>query len=99
MDIMKQFYNVKDQKEDKIARCFREETDAKFDRLTTEFDQISDVQNTEKNFVNQLVIAPHDAKKWGQYAQFCLRNDMQLKAEQCLQKQIVLQGGELSVSN
>ena len=43
MDIMKQFYNVMDQKEDKIARCFREETDAKFDRLTTEFDQISDV--------------------------------------------------------
>jgi hypothetical protein len=43
LDIMKQFYNVKDQKEDKIARCFREETDAKFDRLTTEFDQISDV--------------------------------------------------------
>lgn len=46
----------------------KEEAAQKYNRLTLEFDRIGDVANAEKNFVNQLILNPKDAAKWGEYA-------------------------------
>jgi hypothetical protein len=54
------------------------------------------VENAEKNFVNHLTDDPSDAAKWGEYAQFCLRYGLKIKAEQCLYKQIECEGGRLT---
>lgn len=48
----------------------------KYHRLATEFEQINDIVNADKHFVNQLILNPDDSKKWGDYANFCLRNDL-----------------------
>ena len=51
-----------------------------------------DVENAERNFVNHLVDYPNDAEKWEEFAQFCLRYGLQIKAEQCLYKVIECTG-------
>ena len=51
-DITKQYYQIEELKDDKMAGSFKEEPAAKYNRLAQEFDQISDVENTEKNFIN-----------------------------------------------
>lgn len=55
--------------------------------------------NAEKHYVNQLILSPEDAAKWGDYANFCLRNDMQLKAEECLQRQLHLRKNAWTVQD
>lgn len=67
----------------------------KFDRLALEFDTVREIENAEKNFVNHLVDEPTDATKWEEFAQFCLRYDLQIKAEQCVYKTIECKGGQM----
>lgn len=83
-DLSKQYFTLEEQRADRIAVSHKEELAQKYARLATEFDQINDVQNAEKNFVNQLVLDPTNEKKWGEFAYFCLKHDLQLKAEECL---------------
>lgn len=47
--------------------------------------------------MNQLVDAPADGEKWEEFAQFCLRYGLQIKAEQCLYKTIECRGGEMDI--
>ena len=96
-DIVTQFENISTQREDKNYESFRESHNQKFDRLAEEFDTIREVETAEKNFVNNLVDSPDDTEKWGEFAQFCLRYGMQIKAEQCLYKKIECSGGEMDV--
>merc|ERR1712060_356542 len=49
------------------------------------------------NFVNHLVEHPTDADQWEKFAQFCLRYDLQIKAEQCVYKTIECRGGEMDM--
>ena len=83
-DISKQYFAIEEMKSDRVTNSYQEHLMQKYSRLATEFEQINDIENAEKNHVNQLILNPDDAKKWGEYANFCLRNDMQLKAEECL---------------
>lgn len=56
-----------------------------------------DIENAERNFVNHLVDNPGDAEKWEEFAQFCLRYGLQIKAEQCLYKMIDCNGGHIDI--
>jgi hypothetical protein len=85
-DIAKQYTAIEDAKSDCIAASHKKHPMQKYSRLASEFEQINDVANAEKNYVNQLILGPNDAKKWSDYANFCLRNDLQLKAEECLNR-------------
>lgn len=80
-DIVSQFENISGAREDKFYESFRETTLEKFDRLALEFDTVRDIENAERNFVNHLVDEPNDARKWEEFAQFCLRYGLQIKAE------------------
>ena len=83
-DISKQYFNLEERKAERIGSSHKENLQEKFNRLAIEFDQINDVDNAEKNFVNQLILSPQNDKKWGEYAMFCLKNDLQMKGEQSL---------------
>lgn len=41
--------------------------------------------------------APADGEKWEEFAQFCLRYGLQIKAEQCLYKTIECRGGVMDI--
>ena len=47
--------------------------------------------------MNHLVDEPNDTTKWEEFAQFCLRYGLQIKAEQCLYKTIECGGGDMDV--
>ena len=80
-------------REDKFYESYSEDTTQKFDRLAQEFDTVRDIENAERNYVNHLVDHPNDGAKWEEFAQFCLRYGLQIKAEQCLYKMIDCNGG------
>ena len=92
-DIISQFENITGARQDKIEESFKETITQKFDRLALEFDTVRDIENAEKNFVNTLVDEPNNSKIWESFTQFCLRYNLQIKAEQCLYKTIECQGG------
>ena len=94
-DIVTQYEHITSAREDKVAESFFETASQKFDRLAIEFDTVRDIENAERNFVNQLVDNPNSADKWEEFAQFCLRYGLQIKAEQCLYKMIECQGGDM----
>jgi len=87
-DIISQFENITGARQDKIEESFKETITQKFDRLALEFDTVRDIENAEKNFVNTLVDEPNNSKIWESFTQFCLRYNLQIKAEQCLYKTI-----------
>ena len=87
-DIISQFENITGARQDKIEESFKETITQKFDRLALEFDTVRDIDNAEKNFVNTLVDEPNNSKIWESFTQFCLRYNLQIKAEQCLYKTI-----------
>ena len=91
-DIVNQFESITGAREDKVYEGYSETQTVKFDRLAREFDTVRDVENAERNFVNHLVDYPNDAEKWEEFAQFCLRYGLQIKAEQCLYKVIECTG-------
>ena len=68
-------------REDKFYESYSEDTTQKFDRLAQEFDTVRDIENAERNYVNHLVDHPNDGAKWEEFAQFCLRYGLQIKAE------------------
>lgn len=80
-DIITQFENIQGARDDKIHESYKETVTEKFGRLALEFDTLRDIENAEKNFVNHLVDEPNDGEKWEEFAQFCLRYDLQIKAE------------------
>ena len=94
-DIVTQLEVVEGARLDKVCEGVQEDSAQKFSRLALEFDTITDVENAEKNFVNHLIDHPQDGKKWGEFAQFALRYGLQIKAEQCVFKQIECNGGEM----
>lgn len=53
---------------------------------------ICDVQCAEREYVNILIDDPTSSDKWYEFALFSLKFDMQAKAEQYLDKVIVLRG-------
>lgn len=65
--------------------------------MAEEFDTVRDIENAEKNFVNHLVDHPDDSQKYEEFAQFCLRYGLQIKAEQCLYKTIECYGGVMDL--
>lgn len=79
-----------------IDQCFKEEQKSKNDRLSKEFSVVNDIENTERQLVNQLIETPTDSEKWLEYAMYCLGNNQQLKAEQFLAKVLKLNGGHIS---
>jgi hypothetical protein len=87
-DIISQFESITAGREEKIEESFKETITQKFDRLALEFDTVRDIDNAEKNFVNTLVDEPNNSKIWESFTQFCLRYNLQIKAEQCLYKTI-----------
>ena len=87
-DIVTQFEKLRGEEDDKIEMSFRESSQDKYDRLAMEYDTVRDLENAEKNYINQLIENPTDSKKWGEFAQFSLRYGLQSKAEQCIFRQI-----------
>ena len=87
-DLTNQFSIIEERKCDRIASSFTELPKEKFSRLAAEFDAVADVANAEKHYVNHLIDFPADADKWGEYAQFALKHGLQIKAEQCINRQI-----------
>ena len=75
-DIVSQLEVVEGSRLDKICEGYQEDSSQKFTRLALEFDTIQDLENAEKNFVNHLIDHPQDANKWGEFAQFALRNGL-----------------------
>ena len=94
-DIVSQLEVIEGARQDKICEGYQEDSATKFSRLALEFDTLTDLESAEKNFVNHLVDHPTDGKKWGEFAQFALRYGLQIKAEQCLFKQIECDGGQI----
>jgi tetratricopeptide (TPR) repeat protein len=94
-DIVSQLEVIEGGRQDKICEGYQEDSATKFSRLALEFDTLTDLESAEKNFVNHLVDHPTDGKKWGEFAQFALRYGLQIKAEQCLFKQIECDGGQM----
>ena len=94
-DIISQLEVIEGSRLDKIHEGVQETTAEQYTRLAQEFDTITDVENAEKNYINHLIEHPNDGKKWGEFAQFSLRYGLQIKAEQCIHKQIACNGGTI----
>jgi len=95
-DIVQQFQKIQLSQEDKVYESFSENQEHKCARLAQEFDTVCDLQRSERHYINYLVDHPNDGSKWAEYAQFCLRYGLQIKAEQCLLRQINCEGGDIT---
>ena len=96
-DIVSQFESITAARDDRYYESFRESDSERYARRAEEFGTVRDFETAERNYVNQLVDSPNDAQKWEDFAQFCLKNGMQIKGEQCLYKTIECRGGEIDV--
>jgi hypothetical protein len=88
VEIVSQFESIEHNKAQLVESSFSESAQAKHRRLAEEFDTITDVENTEREFVNQLTFDMNNADKWYEFVLFSLKYRMQAKAEQYLQKVI-----------
>jgi tetratricopeptide (TPR) repeat protein len=85
-DITQQYDQLERGRQNLIRNSFSENDRQKYVRLAAEFETCNDIPQAEKQYVNYLILHPDEADMWYDYAQFALRNGMQIKAEQFLRK-------------
>lgn len=82
-EIVEQHVSIQQKKDHQVENCFKETQLDKFSRLAKEFSIICDIENTEKQFVNQLIETGYNEPElFHDFSQYALSTGQHIKGEQ-----------------